>query len=85
MAKRVRRLTAASLLLLILGSVATARGETFRFEGGSVEVPSGFTGPVEQRRGHEVVLYGFAKRHRGRDTATLMQITVYHPPGVCHR
>jgi hypothetical protein len=58
-----------SLLLLILGSVATAHGETFRFEGGSIEVPSGFTGPVEQRRGNELVLYGFAKRHRGRDTA----------------
>jgi hypothetical protein len=71
----------AALLLLILGSVAPARGETFRFEGGSVEIPSGFTGPVEQRRGSELVLYGFAKRHPGRDTATLMQITVYHPPG----
>lgn len=71
----------ASLLLLVLSNGATAAAERFRFEGGSVEIPPGFTGPVEQRRGTEIVLYGFSKRHPGRETATLMQITVYRPPG----
>ena len=70
-----------SLFLLTLCSVAPADAEGFRFEGGSVEIPAGFTGPVEQRRGSEFVLYGFSKRHPGRETATLMQITVFQPSG----
>ena len=70
------------LLALTAGGVATAAAETFRFAGGSVEIPAGFTGPVEQRHDGGMVLYGFSKRHDGRPTATLMQITVYQPPGA---
>jgi hypothetical protein len=77
---RTRRGAAAAVLLLTLASVAVAAAERFRFEGGSIDVPAGFTGPLEQRRGDEVTLYGFTKRHLGRESSTLMQITVYRAP-----
>ena len=79
--RRALPIHVAVLFLFTLMTVTSAAAETFRFEGGSVEIPVGFTGPVEQRRGTELVLYGFTKRHAGRETATLLQITVLQPPG----
>jgi hypothetical protein len=70
-----------SALLLVMGSVAIAAAESFRFEGGMLEIPPGFNGPVQQRQGDEILLYGFTKPHPGRSTGTLMQITVFRPPG----
>ena len=71
----------AGVALLLLAGATGAAGESFRFEGGRIEIPAGFAGPVEQRRGPDLALYGFTKRHPGRETATLMQITVLRPPG----
>ena len=61
-------------------AASLAAAEPFRFEAGVLAIPAGFTGPTEQRRGRELALYGFAKRHPGRETSTLLQVTVLTPP-----
>jgi hypothetical protein len=71
---------ALALLSVSAGGAALAGAAEFRFEGGSVEVPPGFIGPMEQRRGDDLVMYAFTKRHPVRGTATLMQISVFRPP-----
>jgi hypothetical protein len=70
-------LAAAAALLL---AAPLAEAEPFRFEAGVLEIPAGFIGPTEQRRGSELALYGFAKPHPGRETSTLLQVTVLTLP-----
>ena len=67
-------------LLVMLSGIATARAEPFRFESGTVDIPPGFAGPVEQRKDDWLVVYGFLRNHPGRQTGTLLQITVFRPP-----
>ena len=57
-----------------------AEAEPFRFEAGVLEIPAGFIGPTEQRRGSELALYGFAKPRPGRETSTLLQVIVLTLP-----
>lgn len=65
-----------SILFLFFYSITSY---AFEFEGGVINIPGSFEGPIKKDMGTQGRIYAFRKLHRDGNGATLLQITVLTP------
>lgn len=67
------------LNILIILAIFTQSVYGFEFEGGRIEIPQSFEGPISQDMAGQAKVYGFKRVHDDGVTGTLLQISVFDP------
>ena len=65
--------------VIVLLLLVTQSAFGFEFEGGTIEIPSNFNGPIYRHMDGQGTVYGFKKTHKDGKTGTLLQLTVFEP------